>query len=95
MDRDTVRAVLASVAPGRRGSRLDPYVPLIRALRQGGRSYRAIVAVLHERCGIRVGLHTLYHFVQTRARRRTKGSAGSRRMAATRSSALRVSLWDE
>lgn len=90
MDRDTVRAVLASVAPGRRGSRLDPYVPLIRALRRGGRSYRAIVAVLHERCGIRVGLHTLYHFVQTRARRRTKGSAGSRRMAATRSSALRT-----
>ena len=40
MDRDTVRAVLASVAPGRRGSRLDPYVPLIRALRQGGRNAR-------------------------------------------------------
>jgi hypothetical protein len=42
---------------------------LIRALRARGRSYRAIVTILRERCGLRVATHTLYHFVRARAER--------------------------
>jgi hypothetical protein len=73
----THRAILASLPPPRRRSKLDPYASLIRALRVGGRSYREIVAILRERCGLRVALHTLYHFV--RAQEQKKGAKGHRR----------------
>ena len=87
MDREAVRVVLASVAPRRRASRLDRYASLIRSLRRRGHSYRDIVAVLHDRCGVRVGLHTLYHFARTRARTPTHGSARRRPSPPARSSA--------
>ena len=67
----TVRAILDSLPPRPRASKLTPHAALIRALRTRGRSYREIVTILRERCGVRVGLHTLYHFV----RRRTRTSA--------------------
>jgi hypothetical protein len=66
LDREAVRAVLTNLPRQRRGSSLDPYLPLIRALRRRGRPYRDIVGVLREQCGVRVGLHTLFHFVRTR-----------------------------
>jgi hypothetical protein len=50
---------------------LDPYLSLIRALRRRGRPYRDIVGVLRKQCGVRVGLHTLFHFVRTRMPRPT------------------------
>ena len=90
MDGEAVRVVLASLAPRRRGSRLDPYVHLIRALRRRGRSYREIVAMLHERCGVRVGLHTLYHFVRSRARTPAPASARCRPAEPARSSAAKA-----
>jgi hypothetical protein len=71
MPREVVRAVMTNLPPRRRGSHLDPYLPLIRALRRRGRPYRDIVGVLREQCGVRVGLHTLFHFVRTRMPRPT------------------------
>jgi hypothetical protein len=59
----THRAILASLPPPRRRSKLDPYASLIRALRARGRSYREIVTILREQCGLRVAIHTLHHFV--------------------------------
>jgi hypothetical protein len=64
------RAILDSLPPRRRRSKLEPYAALIRALRARGRSYREIVMILHERCGLRVATHTLYHFVRARAQER-------------------------
>ena len=58
------RAILDSLPPPRRRSRLDPYATLIWALRARGRSYRDIVTILRERCDVCVATHTLYHFVQ-------------------------------
>jgi hypothetical protein len=71
LDPPVLRAILTDLPPPRRGSRLDPYLPLIRALRRRGRPYRDIVGVLREQCGVRVGLHTLFHFVRTRMARPT------------------------
>jgi hypothetical protein len=42
---------------------------LIRALRARGRSYREIVAILRDRCGLHVAMHTVYHFVRARAQK--------------------------
>jgi hypothetical protein len=71
LDRQAVRVVMTNLPPRRRRSSLDPYLPLIRALRRRGRPYRDIVGVLREQCGVRVGLHTLFHFVRTRMARPT------------------------
>jgi hypothetical protein len=60
-------AILDSLPPRRRRSKLEPYAALIRALRARGRSYREIVTILRERCGLRVAMHTVYHFVQAHA----------------------------
>lgn len=104
MDRQVVRTILKELPPKRHGSRLDPYVALIRALRRHGRSYRDIMAVLHERCGVRVGLHTLFHFVHTRlrplaataARRRRKVSARSRHPTTSAAEThIRMTVGDE
>ena len=63
------QAILDSLPPRRRRSKLEPYAALIRALRARGRSYREIVTILRERCGLHVATHTLFHFVRTRAQR--------------------------
>ena len=64
-----LQAVLDSLPPRRRRSKLEPYAALIRALRTRGRSYREIVTILRERCGLRVAIHTVYHFVRARAQK--------------------------
>jgi len=46
---NTLQAILDSLPPPRRRSKLDPYAALIRALRARGRSYREIVTILRER----------------------------------------------
>jgi hypothetical protein len=63
------KAILDSLPPPRRRSKLEPYAALIRALRARGRSYREIVTILNERCGLRVSTHTVYHFVRARAQK--------------------------
>jgi len=68
------RAILDSLPPRRRRSKLEPYAALIRALRARGRSYREIVAILRDRCGLHVATHTVFHFV----RARTQQHAGPR-----------------
>src|ERR1700680_1981866 len=64
------QAILDSLPPTRRRSKLDPYAALIRALRARGRSYREIVTILRERCGLRAATHTVYHFVRARAQKK-------------------------
>ena len=56
-----------SLPPRRRRSKLEPYAALIRALRARGRSYREIVTILRDRCGLQVATHTVFHFVRARA----------------------------
>jgi hypothetical protein len=69
---ETLRAMLETLPPRRRLSKLDPYAALIRELRRRGRSYRDIVAILREHCGVQVGLHAVYHFVQGRAQKKRR-----------------------
>jgi len=68
------QAILDSLPPKPPRSRLEPYADLIHELRRRGRSYREITAILADRCGIRVGVHTLYNFVRVRtaASKKTK-----------------------
>src|SRR5262249_44479393 len=68
---DAFHAILDSLPPKRRQSKLEPYAALIRELRNRRLSYREITTILRERCGVRVGLHTVYHFVRGRARHPT------------------------
>jgi hypothetical protein len=88
MKNDTHQAILDSLPPRRRRSKLEPYAALIRALRARGRSYRDIVTILRERCGLHVATHTLFHFVRARAQhagnlrpRRRQTEEGLRRPA--------------
>jgi len=66
-----LRLMLDSLPPARRRSKLEPYAAVIRVLRTRGRSYREIVRILRERCGVSVGVHTVYHFVQRHTRKMT------------------------
>jgi hypothetical protein len=85
------QAILDSLPLRRRRSKLEPYAALIRALRARGRSYREIVTILRERCGLRVALHTVYHFARApkhHANRRPRGQTSGlvRRASAARAS---------
>jgi len=60
------QAILDSLPPKLPRSKLEPYADLIRELRKRERSYREIAGLLKERCGLNVGVHTLYSFVRTR-----------------------------
>jgi hypothetical protein len=69
MTNATHQAILDSLPPRRRRSKLEPYAALIRALRARGRSYREIVRILRERCGLQAATHTVFHFVRGRAQK--------------------------
>jgi hypothetical protein len=47
-------------------SRLTRYADLIDELRQRGWTYRGIVGVLGENCGVEISVSTLHHFVRQR-----------------------------
>jgi hypothetical protein len=66
------QAILDNLPPRPRRSKLEPYAALIRALRARNRSYREIVTILRDGCGVHVALHTLHHFV--RAQEQKKGA---------------------
>jgi hypothetical protein len=61
---DAFHAILRSLPPKRRRSKLEPFAALIHGLRRRGRSYRDVVTILRERCGVVVAVHTLHHFVR-------------------------------
>jgi hypothetical protein len=63
---NALQAILDNLPTRRRRSKLEPYAELIRALRGRGQSYREIVTILRERCGLRVAMHTVYYFVHAR-----------------------------
>src|SRR4051794_40326498 len=77
------QAILDSLPPRPLRSRLEPYTELIHELRRRGRSYREIAAILADRCGVRVAVHTVYNFVRVRtpalkkATKAAKTAAGS------------------
>jgi hypothetical protein len=77
-----LQAILDSLPPQRRRSKLEPHAALIRALRARGRSYREIVTILRERCGLRVAMHTVYHFVRARAPKNRAARVPRRRPSA-------------
>jgi hypothetical protein len=66
-----LQAILDGLPPRRRRSKLEPYVALIRALRARGRSYREIVTILRDDCGLHVALHTVYHFVRAQEQKKS------------------------
>ena len=78
---EAFQAILDSLPPKAGRSKLEPYAELIRELRKRGRSYREIASILAERCGVCVGTHTVYNFVQVRSKAK-KISAGQRERAA-------------
>ena len=84
---EAFQAILDSLPPKAGRSKLEPYAELIRELRKRGRSYREIASILAERCGISVGTHTVYNFVQVRSKAK-KISAGQRERAAPFASSL-------
>ncbi len=84
---ETFQAILDSLPPKPARSKLEPYAELIRELRKRGRSYREIATILAERCGVTVGIHTVYNFVQVRSKAKGKTSTGERERTATSSSA--------
>ena len=63
---ETFQAILDSLPPKPTRSKLEPFTELIQELRKRGRSYREIAGILGDRCGVRVGTHTLYNFVRVR-----------------------------
>ena len=88
---ETFKAILDSLPPKQPRSKLEPYTELIQELRKRGRSYREIAGILAERCGLRVGMHTVYNFVRVRAATAKEGR--SMRVAAERSSPAASSGW--
>jgi hypothetical protein len=89
-----LQAILDSLPPRRRRSKLEPYAELIRALRGRGQSYREIVTILRERCGLRVGMHTVYYFVHARAQKNgaPRGRHRQHSEPVRRASEMRASL---
>jgi hypothetical protein len=81
---ETLKAILDSLPPKQPRSKLEPYTELIQELRNRGRSYREIAVILAERCGVRVGIHTVYNFARVRAA--TAKGARSMKAATERSS---------
>jgi hypothetical protein len=88
----TFQAILDSLPPKPSRSKLEPYAELIHELRRRGRSYREITGILSDRCGIKVGVHTVYNFVRVRsiavakkAMKRAKDSAAHKAVPTTQS----------
>jgi hypothetical protein len=79
---ETFQAILDSLPPKPARSRLEPYAELIHELRRRGRSYREITAILADRCGVRVGVHTLYTFVRVRTPTSKRASKPAKAAAA-------------
>jgi hypothetical protein len=52
---------------------LNPYADLIDELRQRGWTYRGIVGVLAEKCGVKVSVSNVHHFARRRSRTGRKG----------------------
>jgi hypothetical protein len=83
---DKVRAILESIPKKRQRSKLEPYTDLIEHLRRRGHTYREIMGILAEKCGLNVVSSTLVRFRAAHSkekRKRTKhqearmtGSAG-------------------
>jgi IS30 family transposase len=69
---DKFEAILNNLSqkPGR--SRLEPYGALIKELLHRGWTYRDVARILLEKCGIRVSISTIHHFVHARTRSKRK-----------------------
>lgn len=88
---EAFQAILDSLPPKPARSKLEPYAELIRELRRRGRSYREIASILAERCGVTVGIHTVYNFVQVRSKSKGTTSTGEREKTASSSGVAKTS----
>lgn len=87
---EAFQAILDSLPPKPARSKLEPYAELIRELRKRGRSYREIAGILTDRCGVSVGTHTVYNFVQVRSRSKSKSTASEREKSASSAAAAKA-----
>ena len=79
---ETFQAILDSLPPKASRSKLEPYTELIHELRFRGRSYREITGILADRCGVHVGVHTLYNFVRVRTKAGNKANRAGKNTVA-------------
>jgi hypothetical protein len=66
------REILESLPLPAARSRLAPHGELILEMRRRGRTFREILSVLKERCGVMVSISTLHDFVKQEGRNRKK-----------------------
>jgi IS30 family transposase len=66
-------------------SRLEPYRALIEKLRKHGRTYREIIGILSEKCGVQVAASTLHDFVRVQLRERSTQKRRDMRAAINKS----------
>lgn len=62
------KAILDDLPANQPRSRLEPYRELILEMRKRGRSYREIVRILKQSCGLSVGASTVNDFVSARTK---------------------------
>jgi hypothetical protein len=70
---DDFQTILDSLPPKPPRSRLEQYNQLIHEMRQRGRTYREIAAVLGEKCQLRVAASTVHYFVRVHRQAKGKG----------------------
>ncbi len=78
---DKFRAILDGLPEKPSRSRLEPYSELIDELRRRRWTYREIVTVLAEKCGLRVSISTLHGFVRGKSKEAKKAAKLLRTMA--------------
>lgn len=70
------KAILDALPANQPRSRLEPYRELIVEMRKRGRSYREIVRILMQSCGLAVGASTVNDFVLARTKSTSKSRSG-------------------
>jgi hypothetical protein len=101
--RNEFQDILDSLAEKPPRSRLDPYSELIIEMRRRRRTYREIVNIPLDNCGLRVSISTLYDFVKAKSKgpskparmiRAAPSSAGSHNTGSTLSSGTTPNVKD-
>jgi hypothetical protein len=80
MDKRT-RDILEALPPPAVRSRLAPHGDLILEMRRMGRTFREILSVLEEKCGVKLSISTLHDFVKQEGRKRKQVPPNRRHVA--------------
>jgi hypothetical protein len=70
---DKIRAILESIPKKRQRSKREPYTDLIMQLRRRGHTYREIMSILADKCGLIVASSTLVRFMAARSKEKRMG----------------------